>query len=187
MTFLTLHNPTTDKAFEMSSSSDRDNLAKRRRIHKEESPTPPVSHFSERSGPNDNLTAGTSHEEGGCDDTKSEREDTGYDESSEPFPDCPAFDPAVQRVNGRVEEVTKKLSSILEQYSSINRHTPTHLTLQRIDAGSASLHFLPQSILLIPSERLFLQFTPNDAQGPLVSLDRGFVGMIIADTLAFAH
>jgi hypothetical protein len=107
----------------MSSSSDRDNLAKRRRIHKEESPTPPVSHFSERSGPNDNLTAGTSHEEGGCDDTKSEREDTGYDESSEPFPDCPAFDPAVQRVNGRVEEVTKKLSSILEQYSSINRHT----------------------------------------------------------------
>jgi hypothetical protein len=101
----------------MSSSSDRDNLAKRRRIHKEESPTPPVSHFSERSGPNDNLTAGTSHEEGGCDDTKSEREDTGYDESSEPFPDCPAFDPAVQRVNGRVEEVTKKLSSILEQYS----------------------------------------------------------------------
>jgi hypothetical protein len=47
--------------------------------------------------------------------------------------------------------------------------TPTHLTLQRIDAGSASLHFLPQSILLIPSERLFLQFTqmmPRDLWCP---------------------
>lgn len=49
-----------------------------------------------------------------------ETDDQFYDDSQEPFPACPAYDPAIPNIQARAETYVQKLDGILEQFEHVN-------------------------------------------------------------------
>lgn len=103
----------------MSSLSDRNNAAKRRRLNDPDERAPRLSQHSDQASLDDCLAF--------LNETDDDDEDDGlsselYDESQEQFPKCPAFDPAIPNIRARAESSIKKLAEVLGPYASVNEN-----------------------------------------------------------------
>ena len=99
-------------------SSDRDSPAKRRCPNDRESDTLFMSRSPE---PNTLESIEKMLHDGEDDECGSEPDEPIYEESQEPFPAYPAFDPAIKDVMARAEASVKRLDSLLEPYASVNK------------------------------------------------------------------
>jgi flagellar biosynthesis GTPase FlhF len=124
-------------------SADCRNSAKRRCLNNRDSDTLFVSKSPEPNAPNtpnarkQDSTADDISDE---DDDVSESDDPVYDESDEPFPACPAFDPAINDIRVKSQASVKTLDSVLEQYVSVNKD------LENMKAKTAEALKPPKSI-----------------------------------------
>jgi hypothetical protein len=105
-------------------SADCSNSAKRRCLNNRDSDTLFVSRSPEPNVPRvpiaqkqdptvDDISDG--------DDNVSELDDPVYNESDEPFPACPAFDPSINDIMVKAQVSVKKLDSVLEPFVSVNK------------------------------------------------------------------
>lgn len=84
-------------------SSNRDNPAKRRCPNDRESDTLFMSRSPEPTTPKETSNAEEALDGDNDDELASEPDEPVYDESQEPFPAYPAFDPAIRDVRARAE------------------------------------------------------------------------------------
>lgn len=126
---------------------DCNNPAKRRCPNDRESDTLFMSRSPEPTTPKKTSTV---QETLGADDEEDEEEndeededddhvgESTYDESQEPFPAHPAFDPAIEIVKHQAASSVKRLESVLDQYASVNKdlENMTEKTAEVMKSGS---------------------------------------------------
>lgn len=98
-------------------STDRNNSAKRRCLNDRDSDTLFVSRSPEPQAPEEDQNIDDVSDE---DDSDSEQDEPVYDESEEPFPNCPTYDQAINGIEARAQASVQTLDNILEQYESVN-------------------------------------------------------------------
>jgi hypothetical protein len=124
-------------------SADCRSSAKRRCLNNRDSDTLFVSKSPEPNvlnAPNARKQDSTVDDISDGDDDVSEFDDPVYDESDEPFPACPAFDPAINDIRVKSQASVKTLDSVLEQYVSVNKD------LENMKAKTAEALKPPKSI-----------------------------------------
>jgi hypothetical protein len=102
-------------------STDRNMSAKRRCPNYRESDTLFMTRSPEPTTPNDSPIIEEPLDNDHDDEFGSEPDESMYDESQEPFPAYPAFDPRVGYVKTEAESLVKNLDSLLGQFASVNK------------------------------------------------------------------